>query len=198
MRHAAVPAPRARHRHDLQLPRPARQPGPAGRPGDRLRRPADGAGDGRACSPARGVDAWVFRGDDGLDELTTTTTSPVWVVHDGEVTDRDRRPGRARHRAGAPPRTCAAATPRTTPTSYAGCSAASRARCATPCCSTPAPRWPSTTPPGGAGRRRRWRPASPGPREAVDSGARAGDARPLGRRDLRLRASSLTGSRDRR
>ncbi|MFT3872213.1 MAG: anthranilate phosphoribosyltransferase [Nocardioides sp.] len=33
----------------------------------------------------RGVDAWVFRGDDGLDELTTTTTSTVWLVHDGEV-----------------------------------------------------------------------------------------------------------------
>jgi anthranilate phosphoribosyltransferase len=35
----------------------------------------------------RGVDAWVFRGDDGLDELTTTTTSHVWVVHGGEVTE---------------------------------------------------------------------------------------------------------------
>ena len=34
----------------------------------------------------RGVDAWVFRGDDGLDELTTTTTSSVWVVKDGTVT----------------------------------------------------------------------------------------------------------------
>jgi anthranilate phosphoribosyltransferase len=34
----------------------------------------------------RGVDAWVFRGDDGLDELTTTTTSRVWRVHAGEVT----------------------------------------------------------------------------------------------------------------
>lgn len=33
----------------------------------------------------RGADAWVFRGDDGLDELTTTTTSRVWVVRDGEV-----------------------------------------------------------------------------------------------------------------
>ncbi len=33
----------------------------------------------------RGVDAWVFRGDDGLDELTTSTTSSVWTVHDGEV-----------------------------------------------------------------------------------------------------------------
>ncbi|MGH3425918.1 MAG: anthranilate phosphoribosyltransferase, partial [Nocardioidaceae bacterium] len=28
----------------------------------------------------RGVDALVFRGDDGLDEITTTTTSTVWVV----------------------------------------------------------------------------------------------------------------------
>lgn len=35
----------------------------------------------------RKVDAWVFRGDDGLDELTTTTTSSVWVVHDGVVTE---------------------------------------------------------------------------------------------------------------
>jgi anthranilate phosphoribosyltransferase len=35
----------------------------------------------------RGVDAWVFRGDDGLDELTTTTTSSVWRVHKGEVTE---------------------------------------------------------------------------------------------------------------
>ena len=33
----------------------------------------------------RGVDAWVFRGDDGLDELTTTTTSQVWAVDGGEV-----------------------------------------------------------------------------------------------------------------
>jgi anthranilate phosphoribosyltransferase len=33
----------------------------------------------------RGTDAWVFRGDDGLDELTTTTSSQVWVVHDGKV-----------------------------------------------------------------------------------------------------------------
>jgi anthranilate phosphoribosyltransferase len=33
----------------------------------------------------RGVDALVFRGDDGLDELTTTTTSQVWEVRNGEV-----------------------------------------------------------------------------------------------------------------
>jgi anthranilate phosphoribosyltransferase len=35
----------------------------------------------------RGVDAWVFRGDDGLDELTTTTTSSVWEVRGGEVVE---------------------------------------------------------------------------------------------------------------
>jgi anthranilate phosphoribosyltransferase len=34
----------------------------------------------------RGVDAWVFRGDDGLDELTTSTTSSLWVAYGGEVT----------------------------------------------------------------------------------------------------------------
>lgn len=34
----------------------------------------------------RGLDAWVFRGDDGLDELTTTTTSTVWAVRDASVT----------------------------------------------------------------------------------------------------------------
>ncbi len=35
---------------------------------------------------ARGCSALVFRGDDGLDELTPTTTSTAWVVRDGEVT----------------------------------------------------------------------------------------------------------------
>ncbi|WP_408899082.1 anthranilate phosphoribosyltransferase [Nocardioides sp. R1-1] len=63
----------------------------------------------------RGVDAWVFRGDDGLDELTTTTTSRLWVVHGGEVeqvsvdpakfgiapaTAEDLRGGDAQHNAG--------------------------------------------------------------------------------------------------
>ncbi|MFE3324202.1 anthranilate phosphoribosyltransferase [Streptomyces sp. NPDC059176] len=33
----------------------------------------------------RGSSALVFRGDDGLDELTTTATSRVWVVRDGSV-----------------------------------------------------------------------------------------------------------------
>ncbi|GAA0609420.1 anthranilate phosphoribosyltransferase [Streptomyces crystallinus] len=33
----------------------------------------------------RGSRALVFRGDDGMDELTTTATSRVWVVRDGSV-----------------------------------------------------------------------------------------------------------------
>ncbi|QXJ25269.1 anthranilate phosphoribosyltransferase [Actinomadura graeca] len=36
---------------------------------------------------ARGCSSLVFRGDDGLDELTTTGTSTVWVVRDGTVTE---------------------------------------------------------------------------------------------------------------
>jgi len=40
----------------------------------------------------RGIDALVFRGDDGLDELTTTTTSSVWVVGSGEVAEQQLDP----------------------------------------------------------------------------------------------------------
>ncbi|MFJ6742126.1 anthranilate phosphoribosyltransferase [Streptomyces sp. NPDC091279] len=35
----------------------------------------------------RGNSALVFRGDDGLDELTTTATSRVWQVRDGKVAE---------------------------------------------------------------------------------------------------------------
>ncbi|MEV8328395.1 anthranilate phosphoribosyltransferase [Kitasatospora sp. NPDC059811] len=35
----------------------------------------------------RGSTGLVFRGDDGLDELTITTTSQVWIVRDGTVTE---------------------------------------------------------------------------------------------------------------
>ena len=66
------------------------------------------------CWPRAGHPALVFRGDDGLDELTTATTSAVWVVRDGEVR-RAARPRRPRHARGRPPDACAAATRRTTP-----------------------------------------------------------------------------------
>lgn len=41
----------------------------------------------------RGDSALVFRGDDGLDELTTTTTSQVWLVSDGQVRADQLDPG---------------------------------------------------------------------------------------------------------
>jgi anthranilate phosphoribosyltransferase len=36
---------------------------------------------------ARGCSALVFHGADGLDELTTTAPSAVWIVHDGVVSE---------------------------------------------------------------------------------------------------------------
>ena len=36
---------------------------------------------------ARGCSGLVFHGGDGLDELTTTAPSEVWIVHDGTVTE---------------------------------------------------------------------------------------------------------------
>jgi anthranilate phosphoribosyltransferase len=41
---------------------------------------------------ARGVEGFVFRGDDGLDELTTTTTSRVWSISAGQVTQHTLDP----------------------------------------------------------------------------------------------------------
>ncbi|MDH6519622.1 anthranilate phosphoribosyltransferase [Streptomyces sp. SAI-208] len=40
----------------------------------------------------RGHSSLVFRGDDGLDELTTTSTSRVWVVRDGKVAEESFDP----------------------------------------------------------------------------------------------------------
>ncbi|MFJ6694636.1 anthranilate phosphoribosyltransferase [Streptomyces sp. NPDC091272] len=40
----------------------------------------------------RGVSALVFRGDDGMDELTVTTTSTVWSVTGGEVREESFDP----------------------------------------------------------------------------------------------------------
>ena len=40
----------------------------------------------------RGCSALVFRGTDGLDELTTTAPSALWVVHDGEVAQTEFDP----------------------------------------------------------------------------------------------------------
>lgn len=82
---------------------------------------AVGVSDPRMCGVVAGVlaergsSALVFRGDDGLDEITTTTTSTVWVVGDGGATEEkfdpaglgiprsrpeDLRGGDAAHNAG--------------------------------------------------------------------------------------------------
>jgi anthranilate phosphoribosyltransferase len=84
LRHAAVP------RRELGIATTFNFLGPLANPA-RPQAQAIGCADARMAPvmagvfARRGVDAWVFRGDDGLDELTTTTTSSIWVVHDGEV-----------------------------------------------------------------------------------------------------------------
>jgi anthranilate phosphoribosyltransferase len=45
-----------------------------------------------AVLAARGASALVFRGEDGLDELTTTGPSRVWLVRDGAVTEESVQP----------------------------------------------------------------------------------------------------------
>ncbi|QBR94180.1 anthranilate phosphoribosyltransferase [Nocardioides euryhalodurans] len=85
MRHTAVP------RRELGIATTFNLLGPLANP-TRPAAQAIGCADRRKAPvmagvfAARGVDALVFRGDDGLDELTTTTTSAVWQVHAGEVT----------------------------------------------------------------------------------------------------------------
>ena len=84
MRHAAVP------RRDLGVPTVFNVLGPLTNPA-RPAAQAVGVSDPRLAPVMagvladRGVDALVFRGDDGLDELTTTGPSTVWVVSRGSV-----------------------------------------------------------------------------------------------------------------
>ena len=84
MRHSAVP------RRELGVPTVFNVLGPLTNPA-RPAAQAVGVSDARLAPvmagvlAARGVDALVFRGDDGLDELTTTSTSTVWVVAGGTV-----------------------------------------------------------------------------------------------------------------
>lgn len=86
MRHAAVP------RRELGIATTFNILGPLTNPA-RPQAQAIGCADARMAPvmagvlAGRGVDAWVFRGDDGLDELTTTSTSTLWAVHEGTVTE---------------------------------------------------------------------------------------------------------------
>jgi anthranilate phosphoribosyltransferase len=84
MRHASVP------RREIGVPTVFNFLGPLTNPA-RPTSLAVGCSDARmapimaAVLAERGDRAVVFRGDDGLDELTTTTTSRVWVVREGDV-----------------------------------------------------------------------------------------------------------------
>ena len=84
LRHAAVP------RRELGVPTTFNFLGPLANPGNPSAQ-AVGVGDGRIAGlmagvlARRGIDALVFHGDDGLDELTTMTTSQVWTISGGAV-----------------------------------------------------------------------------------------------------------------
>jgi anthranilate phosphoribosyltransferase len=86
LRHVAVP------RRELGVATPFNFLGPLTNPA-RVTAQATGVADARMAAvmagvlAARGSSALVFRGDDGLDELTVTGPSTVWVVRDGAVTE---------------------------------------------------------------------------------------------------------------
>ena len=101
MRHAGAP------RRELGVPTFFNFLGPLTNPA-RVSASAIGCADRRmapvmaAVLAARGDSALVFRGDDGLDELTTTTTSSVWVAAGGTVTETTLDPARLGLAAVAP------------------------------------------------------------------------------------------------
>lgn len=92
MRHAAVP------RRELGVATVFNALGPLTNPA-RPAAQAVGVSDARlapvmaAVLAGRGTDALVFRGEDGLDELTTTGPSTVWVVGGGAVREQRLDPG---------------------------------------------------------------------------------------------------------
>jgi anthranilate phosphoribosyltransferase len=85
LRHAAAP------RRELGVPTVFNFLGPVANPA-RPQAQAVGVADPRmgeiiaGVLADRGCSALVFHGDDGLDELTTTTTSTIWAVHPSGVT----------------------------------------------------------------------------------------------------------------
>jgi anthranilate phosphoribosyltransferase len=91
LRHSAVP------RRELGVPTTFNFLGPLANPA-RPAAQAVGVADARMAGviagvlARRGVDGFVFRGDDGLDELTTTTTSRVWAISSGEVSEHSVDP----------------------------------------------------------------------------------------------------------
>ena len=89
----------------------------------------------------RGASVLVVRGDDGLDELTTTTTSTVWVVGGGEVRRQTLDPAALGRAAGHPGGPARRRPGRATPPCSGPWWPGSAGRCGTPCCSTRPGRW---------------------------------------------------------
>jgi anthranilate phosphoribosyltransferase len=91
LRHTAVP------RRELGVPTVFNFLGPLANPA-RPKAMAVGVADPRmgpilaGVLAGRGCSALVFHGDDGLDELTTTAPSTVWIVHEGEVSQASLDP----------------------------------------------------------------------------------------------------------
>ena len=144
MRHTAVA------RREIGVPTAFNFLGPLSNPG-RVASAAVGCADPRMAPvmaqvlAARGDSALVFRGDDGLDELTTTTTSSVWVVGGGAVTVASLDPT-AHGIASVPPERAARRRPPPTTRPWSTrCWRARAARCARRCCSTPRRPSPPTT-----------------------------------------------------
>ena len=154
--HPAHAAHRAASRRELGVPTAMNVLGPLTNP---AQPPAAlvGCADARLAPviaevlAGRGSSALVVRGDDGLDELTTTTTQHGLGGRRRARSGRTRRPGRARP-AARHPRRPARRDAGSTPRCSGGCWAASAGRCATRCCSTRRARsWRSTG----------WRPGRP-------------------------------------
>jgi anthranilate phosphoribosyltransferase len=93
LRHSAVP------RRELGVPTTFNFLGPLANPA-RPAAQAVGVADRRMAViiagvlARRGVEGFVFRGDDGIDELTTATTSSVWSIADGAVDEHRLDPSR--------------------------------------------------------------------------------------------------------
>lgn len=88
----------------------------------------------------QGVDALVFRGDDGLDELSVSTTSTVWTATTGRFV-QERLDPRDLGIATAAQTRCAAATRPTTRAWSTPSWTASRAPSVTPSCCPRRPAW---------------------------------------------------------
>ncbi len=171
LRHAAVP------RRELGIPTTFNFLGPLANPAKPTAQ-AVGVADGRMAGivagvlAGRGVSALVFRGDDGLDELTTTTTSRVWMVRDGAGARGAARPVGPRHPRCAAGRAARRRRDAQRRGRRGGSWRGRRAPCATRCCSTRRLRWWPTTASDGA-LVDQLRPALDRAADAVDTGAAA-------------------------